>query len=744
MQALVFAGLLLWLMNARSRGVMYQIPGALPLGLFLLYIAFQCIPLPPALLRAIAPHNASIYGNTLWAMQPDAWAPLSLHPKATVSEFLRVASYAAMYMLTIGLLVEGKRLKQTVNIVAFFASAVAALALIQRPITTDHVLFFRKITEGSSMGPYVNKNHFAGLMGMLLPLLVALYFANKPRTSYGSAKERIAESVSTGRKKLQWALLAGSVLIVSSVVLSLSRSGVAFMALSMVLLGLLVIRKNTYNGLMVALFFAAFLALVLVFGQGALVDRFEELSPEDEGPENSRFLFWAETRALIKDFPLWGTGMGTYLDAYNIHGTLTKKILHHAHNDYLELLCTAGLVGFMLLAWAAVEALYKSIKAWRKRKDNYAIYMGIGAFSGLAYISMHSFTDFNLQLGANGLYFAFLMGLAVSATHTRTKAGGMSTRLETAPSWIATPLAAAVLVMLISTILFNTGQVIAARKFKSIESMALSSTMPAEELLMVTSAASTASALDPLEAKYAYAKANADVLMMDLKNAERHYATTVRLRPLMGEYLQRSGLVLSYYYHKDAQAQSLLKASTLYNQAFPEFHLKYTRWLFSKGRVQEALGASAVGMQTCPTQAKDFILLLMENGLSDQEVLALLPKRMKPLLDFAEVLLTHKNQKLAEEMFSQALQVAKDDPTVRPSYFIAPSIYYLNANKPDQALTAIRQGVERYPKHPSLRYRMGNVYARMGILERAKEEYRAALAQDPKHEKARAALGNLK
>ena len=62
--------------------------------------------------------------------------------------------------------------------------------------------------------------------------------------------------------------------------------------------------------------------------------------------DESRWLYYQYTLGLIKDYPYLGSGLGTYVKAINRYlGKDFHVIISHAHNDYLEMLGEAGLIG---------------------------------------------------------------------------------------------------------------------------------------------------------------------------------------------------------------------------------------------------------------------------------------------------------------------------------------------------------------------------------------------------------------
>ena len=66
---------------------------------------------------------------------------------------------------------------------------------------------------------------------------------------------------------------------------------------------------------------------------------------------------WAMTLKMFAAHPILGVGMGAYWVAvpafHNASGTLTPQ---EAHNDYLELLASGGLVGLAIGIWFATSA----------------------------------------------------------------------------------------------------------------------------------------------------------------------------------------------------------------------------------------------------------------------------------------------------------------------------------------------------------------------------------------------------
>jgi hypothetical protein len=80
-------------------------------------------------------------------------------------------------------------------------------------------------------------------------------------------------------------------------------------------------------------------------------------SPRSNSPCSAwRGAQWADTLRAVRDFPIIGSGLGTYAFNYPFYKTLrVKAVFDHAHNDYLELLSEGGVVGLGLCGWGIIR-----------------------------------------------------------------------------------------------------------------------------------------------------------------------------------------------------------------------------------------------------------------------------------------------------------------------------------------------------------------------------------------------------
>ena len=98
--------------------------------------------------------------------------------------------------------------------------------------------------------------------------------------------------------------------------------------------------------------------------------------------------------------------------AYRLEIAPGRQVWAKAHNGYLELVLGLGmpaaslvLLGLILVAWKLLRG------AFARRRD--AHYAAI-AFCACVLVGLHSLVDFSLQIQANALVFALLLGLGLA------------------------------------------------------------------------------------------------------------------------------------------------------------------------------------------------------------------------------------------------------------------------------------------------------------------------------------------
>lgn len=392
------------------------------LGLTGAAIALQLVPLPLGIFARLAPAADRFLGlyDLGYIQQPSSWHPLTISPQAT---WTGLAWFAALALLFIGLtrIVAELKLDRFVSVLMTFGMGLAILGAAQKAIipADDPLIygFWKPHDKGSPFGPFVNRNHFAGWMLMVLPLAIGharAVFEAARRPERGAGAGAWLRWLATPQAS-RFAFVVCAVFVMgTALVMTRSRSGLASFTLTLAVLAALMARRATRRAtrwMVAAGAVAVVLGAVVWSGTADTVDRFSSASVDMA----ARLAAWQDTLRIIGDFPWFGTGVGTYGLAMLIYQTSFRETMFmQAHNDYLQLAAEGGL----LLGVPVVIALVLiGRRVWTRLRhgvdDPRVRWIRIGAVAGLAGIAAQSLVEFSLQMPGNAALFVVLLAIAL-------------------------------------------------------------------------------------------------------------------------------------------------------------------------------------------------------------------------------------------------------------------------------------------------------------------------------------------
>ncbi|GAI30658.1 unnamed protein product, partial [marine sediment metagenome] len=166
----------------------------------------------------------------------------------------------------------------------------------------------------------------------------------------------------------------------------------------------------------------SFLIIILIslyVGIDATIERFALDKLLHEG----RLVYWSDVTSIVGDFPLFGTGLGTFASVYPAYEESRRPgHLSHAHNDFLEYLSELGVVGMILLFGGILFMVVSSFLIWRVRSHPQVKGLAMGGIVAIVVILIHSIADFNLHIPANMVLFTVVLSLtAVTAFYKRSE-----------------------------------------------------------------------------------------------------------------------------------------------------------------------------------------------------------------------------------------------------------------------------------------------------------------------------------
>jgi O-antigen ligase len=214
------------------------------------------------------------------------------------------------------------------------------------------------------------------------------------------------------------ALLSVAVLIMSGAIfLSLSRGAIiGFTASMLFFAGITRTRRSLRKkaGILALLGLLVFVVVVMA-SWSRIEDRFEEIGEEGR---IKRPDIWKDAVNMARDFPVFGTDLGTFNSIYPHYQTGRSRLLfEHAENDYIEILTDTGIAGLMIVIAMLFFFFYKIIKAWRQRHNNFVKCMAAAGLASCAAIAVHGFTDFNMCIPANALLLTVIAALTFATVY---------------------------------------------------------------------------------------------------------------------------------------------------------------------------------------------------------------------------------------------------------------------------------------------------------------------------------------
>jgi O-antigen ligase len=284
--------------------------------------------------------------------------------------------------------------------------------------------FTKQFYTDEATGTYINHNHFAGFLELVIPFAAMMVFYNlQPMSAHGIPERRRLRggrySLSLHPQILFYVFIV--ILLVIAVVFSRSRMGIFSVLASLILMAFLGRLGGGRRAWMVItlLVIACSMTYAVWIGVDPVISRFEVLKPSALEDPSGRVAIWKQASSIIRDHPTVGTGLGTFVVAFRRYQTTSLDLLiDHAHNDYLEVTTDTGVLGAALLFIPIIGLLFKMILAYVEARNPYRRSVLLACIGGSAALLIHSVTDFNLQVPANALLFAVILGIGSKATYS--------------------------------------------------------------------------------------------------------------------------------------------------------------------------------------------------------------------------------------------------------------------------------------------------------------------------------------
>lgn len=348
----------------------------------------------PVLALAVLAFAQTLSLGSLEVAGFSVWNTISADPYQTRFFALQMLALTACLALFYRYACGEHRIRVLIYTILAVAIASAVFGILRHTTQREIGFVLPLLKPNKGYGQFINKNHFAYLMEMAFGLGLGLAIAG------GIKRERLL---------MYFALLLP---IWTALVLSNSRGGILAMLVQIVVAALFLMSRQSValKAVLVIVLVAGILVGTLWLGGDRLANNLEaatnELSTTRAGA--SRNEIWRATLKMFAAHPVLGVGLGGYwisITAYHdASGLMTPQ---EAHNDYLELLSSGGVIGFAIGVWFVVAV----VRAARQNTNK----AQLGAILGIVGVAAHSLVDFGLHILVNAIVFLALIMIATTS-----------------------------------------------------------------------------------------------------------------------------------------------------------------------------------------------------------------------------------------------------------------------------------------------------------------------------------------
>lgn len=326
----------------------------------------------------------------------------SAYPHDTISGGRLYPAYGLLCFLATQSLLRTSQARKIAAILTSYGSGLAIFSLLQGVSANGKLYWLRQPRLGGWIyGPYVNHNHYAGLMELLVP--IPLVFA---LSRLAPEKKRVAAGIAAA-------------IMVGTIFLSGSRGGMISICVEMTVFAVILLRQKEGMRMVVgaAAFALVLLSMLTWLGGKELTSRVSSISKEtsSEISGGTRLSIDRDALRMFRARPVLGWGLRTFPVVYpQFRSFYTNFFINEAHNDYLQLLDEMGVLGFAVMLWFLMIVYRRGFAKSKDWNTNVTGAVTLACILAATGILVHSLFDFNLQIPANAAIFYVFCSLATA------------------------------------------------------------------------------------------------------------------------------------------------------------------------------------------------------------------------------------------------------------------------------------------------------------------------------------------
>ena len=374
-----------------------------------LMISANTIQLPLIALFVLGLVQLLPFGGADSALPLKISTTLSLDPYATRFFLSRLFLCMIFFAGALTFLNSLAKLRTLAFVFIVFLTLMAFFSILQRVELPGSIYGLRAPAQALPFGTFINRHHFAALMEMSIGLSLGILFSGELKPN-------------------RWPFIGAAAIVMAiAIFLTGSRGGLIGLIASLVTIAILTAygRRRTSGNQSIAgispkmilaaggVFLIVTIGLVSFLGGADPLMRSTGLTSGAGDFSSGRTEFWRTAIKIFLDHPVIGVGLDSFGVAYSIYDTSSGLFrVEQAHNDYLQILADAGIIGFSCIAGFIFLFLKNGLQVVRA-STGFRRGAAIGAMAGCVAIMVHSFFDFPLRTPANAFVFLALAAMCV-------------------------------------------------------------------------------------------------------------------------------------------------------------------------------------------------------------------------------------------------------------------------------------------------------------------------------------------
>jgi len=277
----------------------------------------------------------------------------------------------------------------------------------------SHLRLYEITNKAEAVGFFANRNHFASLLMMCLPISIAVvaWWAHQ-RTSRNSISPIL--------------IIGGAlfcILIVLAIAVARSRAGLLLGVFGglLTLVAVFALPKRPGMKRILGVITVIGILAAIQFGFSGMLQRL------DQGVgDNTRMQIAEIGIEAGKAYAPMGSGLGTFRQAYAPfemqHDAYDRTVTNHAHNDYVELWLEAGYPALLAMGIFCLLFMATGFRVWwqQKQGDSFDVLLSRAAWIGGFLALLHSCADYPLRTTANMSVFAVLLAIALIPARSKS------------------------------------------------------------------------------------------------------------------------------------------------------------------------------------------------------------------------------------------------------------------------------------------------------------------------------------